>query len=359
VAAAAVVLASLSPLMAQPAFNQYSSNLFWQSGGFDCRVLMVGPQGRIWVGVADGSIRILEDNNQDGVADNIKIFTGGVFSPHGLTWKANGVGWDIFVAHLTAPFGGTGQITRFVDANGDDVVDNSNTIVLAMPTGSHQVNNLKVGPTGTWLYFGQGAVSDTNPGSGALIGRVSPTSQNLIWGDPQIQVFATGLRNPWGLEFHPGGELFCTDTGRDDLGPTEPPDEFNHVVQGGDYGFPSVSGTPPPGSLTTGPVIDLPEHICPVGFAFDTGNAMTGFQNQVFLASWGGWGPTPVGKIKQAQLHQDSTGAWRMHCWDFLANCGKPLDTCVGPGGELYFCRRRPSSGPLGSTASCPPTVSP
>ena len=53
------------------------------------------------------------------------------------------------------------------------------------------------------------------------------------------EVFASGLRNPYDLAFHPiTGALFATDNGRDDLGLEAPAEELNHIIQGGHYGFP-------------------------------------------------------------------------------------------------------------------------
>ena len=335
----------------QVAFNQYTSNTFWPGVATDARVLMVDPAGRLWVGSGDGSIRILQDTNQDGVADSVKVFVAGTFSPHGLAHRAtaNG-GQEIFIAHTSAPVGGTGRITRFIDSNGDDIPDGADTMILAMPTGAHQVNNIKLDPTGSWLYFSQGATSDTTPGGGALIGRIAPSATNLLWGDPAIQIVATGLRNGWGIEFHPSGELFSTDNGRDDMGPLAPADEFNHITLGGDYGFPNVSGTAPPGSSTISPIGLLEPHASANGFTFDTGKMMTGFENQVFIAEWGSWsslgGGAAIGrKIVQANLHQNAAGDWRFSSQDFLLDCGYPLDCAIGTKGELYFSVQTPMPG--------------
>jgi len=330
---------------AQQASDQYTVNTFWTPTGSNPRVLMRGPSGRIWTGLSDGTIRILEDLNQDGTVDNVKLFVGGTWSPHGLAWRANGSGWEIFVAHLTAPIGGTGQITRFSDTNGDDVLDAVQTLILSMPSGAHQVNNIKIDPSGTWLYFAQGATSNAIPGNGALVGRASWQAQNLQWGSPQIEIFSTGLRNAWGIEFHPSGALFATDNGRDDLGPTAPPDEFNLLLQGKDYGFPTVSGMPPVGHPSEAPVGLLEVHASANGFAFDDGNAMTGFTDQVFITQWGGWSGSPPGRIVQANLHQDSSGAWHMQSWPFITGCGRPLDTEIGANGELFFTVQSGTAG--------------
>lgn len=343
--AAALVLAAaalaLPPAAAQPAFNQYVVTPYWSAGSTNPRALMRDDLGRIWVGSGDGVIRILEDFDQNGTVDNVKIFVAGTFSPHGLAWRPNGGGRDIYVAHLTAPFGGTGQITRFIDANGDDVFESVVSVVLSLPTGAHQVNNIKFDSTYTWLYIAQGATGDSSPGGGALIARVDSFAQNLIWGSPSIEIHATGLRNAWGIEFHPSGALFATDNGRDDQGADTPPDEFNHIVQGGNYGFPAYGGTPPPGSGTLGPAGLLEAHVSANGFTIDQDLGMTGFVNQVFIAEWGSWPgitPSPRGqKIVQGNLHQDSGGTWHLFTRDFLNDCGRPLDVESGLQGDIFF----------------------
>ncbi|MSR74131.1 MAG: hypothetical protein EXS14_01495 [Planctomycetes bacterium] len=321
--------------------NQYSVNAFWQGGSADPRVLMRGPGGRLFTGCGDGSVRILEDNDNNGVADNVITFVAGTWGPHGLAWKPNGIGYDLYVSHLTSPAGGTGMITMFTDVNGDDIFETVTTVMLNLPLGAHQVNNIKLDATGQWLYIAQGASSNTSAGSGALVARVASNAVNVPWGSPLVTIVGSGLRNPWGIEFHPSGALFATDNGRDDLGPTDPPDEFNHVVMGQNYGFPAVSGIPPSGNTTTGPIGLFAPHCSANGFAIDTGTMMTGFANQVFVAEWGSWNgiaPTPQGeRIVQGNLHQRSNGSWVLNSWDFLTNCGHPLDVEIGAQGELFF----------------------
>ncbi len=332
----------LGGIAAQQPMNQYTSNTYWLGGAADPRVLMLGPGGRIFTGCGDGSVRILEDNDNNGVVDNVINFVFGAWSCHGLAWKPNGAtGYDLYVSHLTAPSGGTGTITCFTDLTGDDIFDVVTTVVLTLPSGAHQVNNIKLDATGQWLYIAQGATANTSAGGGAMVARVASNAVNVLWGSPQVIVVGTGLRNPWGIEFHPSGELFATDNGRDDLGATDPPDEFNRVVMGQDYGFPTVSGMPPVGNPTTAPIGLFESHASANGFAFDNGSMLTGFVNQVFVAEWGNWNgitPTPVGqKIVQGNLHQRTNGSWVLNSWDFLANCGHPLDVEIGALGELFF----------------------
>lgn len=180
------------------------------------------------------------------------------------------------------------------------------------------------------------------------MGRVRPDARSLRWGSDEIEIVATGLRNAWGLAFHPGGPLFATDNGRDDLGDETPPDELNVVLPGRDYGFPSIGGMPPDGHPSEAPVALLDVHGSANGLVFDTGDGLSGFRDQVFIAQWGSWTGSPgfdAGtKIVQGQLHRDGEGHWEFRGRDLVANCGRPLDVEIGARGELFFSVQ--TSGP-------------
>ena len=46
------------------------------------------------------------------------------------------------------------------------------------------------------------------------------------------EIFATGVRNSVGFDFHPTtGDLYFTDNGADNMGDDSPPDEFNYAPQ--------------------------------------------------------------------------------------------------------------------------------
>src|SRR5262249_42305021 len=149
--------------------------------------------------------------------------------------------------------GGVGRIVRLRDLDGDDVADEKTIIVDNLPSeGDHQTDRLKFGPDGL-LYFGQGSSTDAGtPKPGLPPER--PLNASILRVDvdnpASLQPFATGLRNPFGMAFHPAnGQLFCTDGGSgelcqpspvndclgQDLSPLE---EVNWVVPGGYYGFP-------------------------------------------------------------------------------------------------------------------------
>lgn len=60
----------------------------------------------------------------------------------------------------------------------------------------------------------------------------------------QLEVFAWGLRNPYGTAFHPDGRLFCTEHGSDERGArfiVGDLDDFYEVRQGAWYGWPDFA----------------------------------------------------------------------------------------------------------------------
>ncbi len=102
------------------------------------------------------------------------------------------------------------------------------------PVSQHSNNGIVFGPDGS-LYFTQGAHSDgdvlNHPWEGKIL-RASPDFQ-------EVTIFASGLRNPFGLVYGPGGQLFATDN---DVALGDPGDELNLIKEGADYGHPYVVG---------------------------------------------------------------------------------------------------------------------
>src|SRR5262249_29246067 len=161
------------------------------------------------------------------------------------------------------------------------IADERTIIIDGLPSqGDHQTDRLRFGPDGL-LYFGQGSATDdgtAEPGQpqeqplNATMLRCNVDAPN-----PQatLEVFATGLRNPFGMAFHPdNGELFATDIGSGEIGyinDQSPPDGISWIVQGGKYGFPGCEGTPdsrPACQGVRGPIIQFTRHLTPTSLAF-------------------------------------------------------------------------------------------
>src|SRR5262249_56085568 len=84
--------------------------------------------------------------------------------------------------------------------------------------GDHQPNCFNFAPKG-FLFWGQGAATDAGPPAPGRPGE-TPLNGTIIAinpSDPQLNIYATGLRNPFGMAFNPAGELFAADAGSGEL----------------------------------------------------------------------------------------------------------------------------------------------
>jgi len=106
----------------------------------------------------------------------------------------------------------TGALTRLTDTDGDGVMDYYHDIVPELPGAQgpdylHQNNAVVVGDDGD-IYFTTANHADARPvadeRAGAILRARGPDHSD-------VEVFASGLRNPFGLAFAADGQLFATD----------------------------------------------------------------------------------------------------------------------------------------------------
>ncbi|HKY56084.1 MAG TPA: PQQ-dependent sugar dehydrogenase [Anaerolineales bacterium] len=236
-------------------------------------------QGRLFVTSQDGNVYILSDENQDGRVDSRFTFAAGFYMPLGVAvHEPTG---DVYLSHQ-------GKITMLRDTNGDNRADVQEIFAADLPFDLHQNDNLKFGPDG-WLYIGVGstcdACDDPDPRSASIL------RFNINTGESEI--YATGMRNPFDLAFHPStGELFATDNGRDKLGMDAPFEELNHIIQGGDYGYPDCwNEHEMPGCENSIPAVAFFEaHSSANGVDFYAGgNFPTEYHGNAFVSIFGSW----------------------------------------------------------------------
>ena len=236
-------------------------------------------QGRMYVASQDGNVYVLPDEDRDGRADAQLTFATGYYFPLGVA--IHSPSGDVYVSYQ-------GAITVLQDTNGDDRADEERLLVDDLPFDQHQNDNLEFGPDGL-LYIGVGstcdACEDPDPRSASIL------RFNVETGESEI--VATGMRNPFDIAFHPEtGELFATDNGRDDLGMEAPFEELNHIVRGGDYGYPGCwNEQDQPGCDDTIPPIAFFEsHSSANGVDIYTGDGFpAGYQGNVFVSIFGSW----------------------------------------------------------------------
>ncbi len=149
-----------------------------------------------------------------------------------------------------------------VSADPDKADEKTERVLLEIPliNWNHHGGNLLFGPDG-FLYIGVGDTSKRNDEqrmaqlNAVLVGkvlRIDVDSREFhnAYGIPadnpfangvnaQPQVYAYGIRNPWGLHFDDKGRLWLADVGQDLW------EEINWIEKGGNYGWSFREGSRP------------------------------------------------------------------------------------------------------------------
>ena len=259
------------------------------------REMALGPRGTVFVGsMAAGKVHAVIDRDGDYKADRVVLIASGLRMPNGVAMR-NGA---LYVATNSS-------ILRFDDI--ENRIDSRPTPVvvrdsLPQSNAGHMWKHIAFGPD-DMLYMSIGAPCNvcTSPPLVSTIVRMKPDGSNL-------EVFAAGVRNSMGFDWHPTThELWFTDNGRDMLGDDVPSDELNVAWKSGmHFGFPychqgDVSdpefGKERACATTEPPVGKLGAHVAALGMKFYTGTMFPGeYRNAVIIAEHGSWNrSTPSG----------------------------------------------------------------
>ncbi len=167
-----------------------------------------------------------------------------------------------------------------------------------------------------------------------------------------FEVFARGIRNSVGFDWHPETkELWFTDNGRDWLGDDLPPDELNHAPQAGlNFGFPYCHGkdvadpefgTKRPCSDFVAPTLELGPHVAALGMRFYTGTMFPpAYRNQILIAQHGSWNRSKkIGyRVMHVRLEGNRAAEYTVFAEGWLQGeqaWGRPVDVQVMPDGAL------------------------
>lgn len=190
-------------------------------------------------------------------------------------------------------------------------------------------------------------VCKANPERYAMLVRL-----NLADTKPTPEVFARGIRDTQGYDWHPQTqELWFVDNGRDGLGNDAPPDELNHAPKAGlDFGFPFCHGAAVAdpnfgaericGELTP-TALDLPAHVAPLSMRFYTGQQFPPeYRNRIFIAEHGSSDREPkIGhRISMVTLKDNRVEKYETFAEGWLKDnvaWGRPVDVIVAPDGAL------------------------
>jgi glucose/arabinose dehydrogenase len=302
------------------------------------RSMALGKGGTLFVGTWKDTVHAVVDADGDHVAEQVLTIAEGLNSPNGVAVAGD----DLYVAEI-------GRVLRFVDIEArladppePDVVNDS------FPEDEqHGWKYIAFGPDGL-LYVPVGApcnVCRSGDERFATIMRMRPDGKDL-------EVFARGIRNTVGFDFHPGtGALWFTNNGRDWMGDELPPDTLNVAPEKGlDFGFPYCHGNVPDPEFGQGrscqefadPVLEMPAHTAALGMTFyDGGMFPVEHKGDVFIAEHGSWNrSTPVGyRVTRVRLEGSKIVGYEVFAAGFRPEgekaWGRPVDVLVAPDGAL------------------------
>jgi glucose/arabinose dehydrogenase len=238
-------------------------------------------------------ILLFRDTNGDGVPDQKTVFLDHLTSPFGVVLVDD----DLYVANTDA-------VMRFPYTTGQTQITAPGVKLCDLPGGPidhHWTKSLTASPDGTQLYAGVGSNSNiTENGIQAEVGRASIWQIDRATG--AHREYATGLRNPNGLQFEPQTHmLWAVVNERDELGPDLVPDYLTSVRDGGFYGWPySYYGQhidprvhPQRPDLVAKAIVPdyaLSSHVAPLGLVFYTAtNLPARYRGGAFVGEHGSW----------------------------------------------------------------------
>jgi glucose/arabinose dehydrogenase len=247
-------------------------------------------------------ITLLRDIGPDGVAKTRTVFLDHLNSPFGVAL----VGHDFYVANTDA-------LIRFPYEDGQTSITAPGTKLTDLPGGPidhHWTKSLVASPDGTKLYVGVGSNSNIMEN-----GLAAEYERAAIWEVDRAtgahRIFASGTRNPTGLQFEPQtGKVWAIANERDEIGPDLVPDYLTSVRDRGFYGWPySYYGQhldprvkPQRPDLVASAIVPdyaLSSHVAPLGFAFYGGtNLPASYRGGAFVGEHGSWDRNPLNGYK-------------------------------------------------------------
>jgi glucose/arabinose dehydrogenase len=315
----------------------FSIEVFASAPG--ARSIAVSPElGVVFVGSKNESVFAI--SFKDGKSLSSWHLKGGLRVPHGVAWRDG----YLYV-------GEQHRITRY---RGDSLQALANaepqTIYSNLTdSGWHGRRDLAFGPDGK-LYVAVGTPCNIcmPKGNHGTILRMDPDGSNAT-------IFAKGIRNSVGLDFHPQtGELHFTDNGADRMGDDIPPEELNQApVAGLHFGYPYYGGgdartsefknaTPPAGAVQ--PVVRFGAHVAPLGLHFYRGEQFPEeMRHDAFVAQHGSWNRSVPDGYRIARVRFDDKGqaqSWEPFVEGWLqegTSWGRPADVNELPDGSLLI----------------------
>ncbi|MEX2592866.1 MAG: PVC-type heme-binding CxxCH protein [Anditalea sp.] len=278
-------------------------------------------EGRLWVvsstvyphlktgEEANDKIYVLEDTNGDGTADKSTVFAEGLLTPTGILPGDGGV----YVANST-------EILHFTDTDGDGKADQRRRVLSGFGTGDthHLIHTFRWGPEGLF-YFNQSIYIYSHVETPWGVKRLEGGG---VWQlrpkTLELDVYAKGLINPWGLQFNRWGQSFLTDGAGN---------------EGINYAFPGATFVTAPGAqrIIRGLNPGQPKH-----------SGLEVISGRHLPESWAGGFITNdfrANRINRFTVEEQGSGYATKQVEDLLWTDNvafRPVDISIGPDGAIY-----------------------
>lgn len=294
--------------------------------------MTIDSRGRVVVAGAN-FVKILEDTDNDGVADKAKLFAD---SP-----KTGSQGMYFHGSDLICT--GDAGLLRYRDRNQDDKADGPPDVFLRIKCGGeHDAHSVQRGPDGWWYVLsGNNAGVDkkyvTLPNSPVR----DPEHGTLMRLKPDLsggEVVSHGYRNPYDFAFNELGDIFVYDSDgeRDASLPWWRPTRVFQALPTSHAGWHSRSWKRPDDFIDMPPVIDSFGRGCPTGVVcYRHRQFPPKFQNALFVLDW------TFGRVHAISMQRNG-GGWQSDSMLFMEGKGTfgfaPTDAAIGPDGSLFVC---------------------
>ncbi|SDQ78476.1 PQQ-dependent sugar dehydrogenase [Pseudovibrio sp. Tun.PSC04-5.I4] len=325
----------------------------------DARHMAVAPDGKtVFVGTTTDRVWVVEQDENAPIAAEVRQFAANqsFIIPNGVCFTEDGA---LVLAEQNRVLKFPNALKAKDEAKPDVqiLIGQGMLIPKAEESYSHSARVCDQGPDGR-IYISLGQPYNVPPemklklyDSLGIGGIISITGDGM-----DRQVYATGIRNSVGMEFHPNSSnLWFTDNQVDGMGDDIPPEELNKGVEPGkNYGFPWYGGgtvrTPhyinePIPSGVVNPEVELDAHAASLGMTFYQGNMFPEeYKGGIFIAQHGSWNRSdpigarvvfvPVNDKEEAGVPTIVATGWIDAEGDYL---GRPVDVVELGDGSLLI----------------------
>jgi len=314
------------------------------------RSIFVLPNGDVLVMESlrqSGSrVILLRDSHKNGVPDRREVFREGLKGAFGMALISN----RFYV-------GNTDAVVIFPYRAGETQITRKAEKVLDLPGGGHYTRNVVVDPAGQKLFVSVGSATNVDE---ERIDEKDPRRAAILEANLDgtgMRVFASGLRNPVGMDWEPQTKaLWAVVNERDLLGDELVPDYLTRIREGAFYGWPySYFGQnqdprkkgqrPDLVAKAIKPDYALGSHVAALGLAFYRGSQFPQhYHTGAFIGMHGSWNRSNLVGYKVAFVpfvNGRPAGAMEDFLTGFIANektkevYGRPVGVAVWTDGSL------------------------